>query len=465
MSLLPPNASRLENGIAAASARVGDLPVPFGPLWDPETCPTALLPYLAFALSIDSWDPAWPEAIKRARVADAITQHRRKGTARSIRDIIGYFGGRLVMREWWESVPPGTPHTFRLQLDVDGLDGLPPSAAFIDQLVDEIRRTKPVRSHFTFSQAFQSNLGLVPIARGRVALYRRLTMEVPVQFGRFEFTTGVMPPGAIIARSTSAWRTNAAGLLQNMAANQPRFDYDPDTLALRGLLIEPSAVNLVYPASDIASGEWFTENGAIVTANAAVAPDGTTTASAIYLPANSTVGTYRDIARFSPGITGQRTISVWLKGATGGERVQLLNTPEGSNYLRSDPDPLVLTNQWRRYTMTGTQVAPDTYVIIGVDNRSGFLTTPDQTFHIWGVQAELAASASSFIATTTAAATRAADAVTLNWASRGAADGNITVRYTFDDNSTQDVVTTVTDGVASVPANLNRRWLKRAEKL
>ena len=97
MSLLPPNASAFEQAMELATARIGDVPVPFAPLWDPETCPVDLLPYLAFALSIDSWSPDWPEALKRARVRTAIDIQRHKGTVQSVRDIIALFGGNAVL--------------------------------------------------------------------------------------------------------------------------------------------------------------------------------------------------------------------------------------------------------------------------------------------------------------------------------------------------------------------------------
>jgi hypothetical protein len=53
----------------------------------------------------------------------------------------------------------------------------------------------------------------------------------------------------------------------------------------------------------------------------------------------------------------------------------------------------------------------------------------------------------------------------LDWSSRGIADGSHTVRYTFDDATYQDVSTTVASGTATVPTNLNRRWIKSAVAL
>ena len=281
---------------------------------------------------------------------------------------------------------------------------------------------------------------------------------------RFDFAPGALPGGAALTRASVGTYFAANGLLTTIAANGARFDHDPETLALRGLLIEPAATNLIYPAIDFTT-VWFTEHGATLTPNQVNAPDGSLTGSALFLPATTAAGAFRTLARFSPGVSGQRAVSIWLKGAAGGERVQLLNTPEGTAYLRTNPDPLVLSTQWQRYTVSGVQNEPNTYVILGVDNRSGLVSTADQTIHIWGAQAELATSASSFIATTSGAVTRAADVLVLDWASKGVGDGGHVLRYGFDDGSSQDVVTAVSGGAATVPNTLNRAWIRSVERV
>jgi len=56
------------------------VPVPNATLWTPATCPAALLPWLAWALSVDEWDGTWPEERQRAVIAASVAVHRRKGT-------------------------------------------------------------------------------------------------------------------------------------------------------------------------------------------------------------------------------------------------------------------------------------------------------------------------------------------------------------------------------------------------
>ena len=59
-SILPPNSTAPERAIESASSFVRDLVVPIRHLWNPETCPAAFLPWLAWSWSVDSWNPDWP---------------------------------------------------------------------------------------------------------------------------------------------------------------------------------------------------------------------------------------------------------------------------------------------------------------------------------------------------------------------------------------------------------------------
>jgi phage tail P2-like protein len=84
-SLLSPGTTALERDFEASVARIGDVPVPLTQLWDPASCPLALLPWLAWALSVDEWDSAWPESVKRQVVARSAEMHRKKGTPWAVR--------------------------------------------------------------------------------------------------------------------------------------------------------------------------------------------------------------------------------------------------------------------------------------------------------------------------------------------------------------------------------------------
>lgn len=171
-SLLPPNASPLERHLEQATARLGELPVPLRELWNPDTCPEHLLPWLAWSLSLDSWQPYWPAAVKRLRIKEASEIQRRKGTAKSVRDVIRATGSALALREWWQLTPKGTPHTFEVVLTLG--TGVPNTATYQQDLIAEIERTKPVRSHFTFTLGLAATGGLGLAGAARPVIYRRL---------------------------------------------------------------------------------------------------------------------------------------------------------------------------------------------------------------------------------------------------------------------------------------------------
>lgn len=98
-SLLPHNATPQEVALELTTARVGAVDVPIRDLWNPDTCPTAHLPWLAWALSVDSWEAAWPEEVKRQALRRSVAVHRRKGTPAAVREAleaVGYRDARIL---------------------------------------------------------------------------------------------------------------------------------------------------------------------------------------------------------------------------------------------------------------------------------------------------------------------------------------------------------------------------------
>lgn len=178
-SLLPINATPEERALEATTARLADLPVGLRSLWNPATCPAALLPWLAWALSVDTWSPGWPEATKRARIARAIEIQRRKGTRAGIAAAVSVFGGAVSIREWWQTTPRGMPHTFDVVLQLGLVAGTPPSAELIDDVIIEISRAKPARSHFTFALGIGGTGRIGMIAVARPAVFARLSATAP----------------------------------------------------------------------------------------------------------------------------------------------------------------------------------------------------------------------------------------------------------------------------------------------
>lgn len=116
--LLPGNSTQLERLAVQALADIQRVPVPLRQLCNPDTCPVKLLPYLAWAFSVDRWDSAWPEAAKRAAIRAAYFIHSRKGTIGALRRVVEPLGYLIEVREWWQQAPEGIPGTFALVVGV-----------------------------------------------------------------------------------------------------------------------------------------------------------------------------------------------------------------------------------------------------------------------------------------------------------------------------------------------------------
>jgi phage tail P2-like protein len=147
-SLLPFNATSQEVALEGATARIGDVPVLVRESWDPDTCPSALLPWLAWAFSVDAWNASWTDAQKRAAIKNSVYIHRHKGTAGAVATAVGSLGYDATnIVEWFQQTPPAAPYTFDVQVVVDQV-GIPDSSAF-DDIVAAAESAKNVRSHLT----------------------------------------------------------------------------------------------------------------------------------------------------------------------------------------------------------------------------------------------------------------------------------------------------------------------------
>ncbi len=109
-TLLPPNATPQEVATEAATARIAGVPVPLDSLWNPQTCPASVLPWLAWALSVDEWDAGWPEDKRRETLSLAIYVHRRKGTLAAVRTalVAAGFGTVTITENWGRRFHDGT---------------------------------------------------------------------------------------------------------------------------------------------------------------------------------------------------------------------------------------------------------------------------------------------------------------------------------------------------------------------
>lgn len=225
------------------------------------------------------------------------------------------------------------------------------------------------------------------------------------------------------SRSTSGYRRNALGLLESVAADGQRHDYDPGTGEYLGLLIEQAATNLMRYSEDFGNATWG-KTSVAVTANSANAPDGQQTADFVE-NSGSSVSLIHQAYTVTPSSTNKYFASVFVKKGTSSDVTlnayysgvsennvtfnfdteELLGVPTGSKTIKEK-----YPNGWFRigYEMPvdGTGAATTIVFRIWPNGRGSSSTTGS---YLWGAQLELDINASSYIQTTSATVTRARD--------------------------------------------------------
>jgi phage tail P2-like protein len=158
-ALLPYNATELQKMLADAAldllAAAPDFIDDLNNLWNPSSCRLDLLPYLAWALGVDEWDPDWDEAAQRAMVAEAHAVHAIKGTPAAIKRVLSLAGyGEATITEHRQAFYNGDAYfdgsvkhsdawyCFEVSLNTLAL----PDADRVTRIVSAINRVKPVRA-------------------------------------------------------------------------------------------------------------------------------------------------------------------------------------------------------------------------------------------------------------------------------------------------------------------------------
>lgn len=192
MSLLPPNVSALETELEETAARLSDVPVPLRALWDPQTCPAELLPWLAWGVSIDFWDGNWTVAEKRAAIAGAIEDQRRKGTRASLREVLDRFDPLIAIVEWWQDRDTMDPHTFRLELPLAIESQVEYDTALVTALLRDIAAVKPLRSHMLAVQRMHAQAHAGVLSGALLAGVARLDTRADTEAALDPFWDGLL---------------------------------------------------------------------------------------------------------------------------------------------------------------------------------------------------------------------------------------------------------------------------------
>jgi hypothetical protein len=296
--------------------------------------------------------------------------------------------------------------------------------------------------------------------------------------------SNVLDPRITFTRQSSATYFGSDGLMKTTPAGIPRFTHDPASGESLGLLIEEQRTNLLTYSEQFDNAVWNKSN-VTVTENAIIAPDGTLTADKIVeSTANDPhyVGQNRSLS-----LSTTYTATYYLKAGertfcnitTGGDTwafaaiyIDLSNgsiASYGGAANVNNASVVACGNGWYRCSLTATTGAtgtnPRTFLVLTAVSGTMSTYTGDGTsgIYIWGAQLEQASSASSYIPTTTAQATRVADNAVMtgenfsNWYNQS--EGTFYAKFNSpvlaNQNSVvQQIVLTVSDNTVNNRLNI-----------
>ena len=245
--------------------------------------------------------------------------------------------------------------------------------------------------------------------------------------------TGALDPRITFTRASSASYFDATGTLQSAGSNVARFDYNPTTLAPRGLLIEEARTNSIRNST--MAGAVPGTPGTLPT-NWAIAtmPPGTMATQVIGTGTEGGIS-YVDVRLYGTA-TGAGQLNIQIDNPTaspgqiwtasmycrlvGGSTtnvsmvfLQLNDSTPPAGVIGFTPIAAALVSQRSPPATTRALAAGTTrlYAYFGI--QSAGAGAVDLTVRIGAPQLELGVFATSFIPTTGAAATRAADVATM----------------------------------------------------
>jgi hypothetical protein len=250
-------------------------------------------------------------------------------------------------------------------------------------------------------------------------------------------------------RASTKMAFNQSGVLAQVASGQPAFPYDPIALTLRGLQIEEGATNLLYPSAD-ANAFLNVQVGMTIGGTPAVAPDGTSTMKEII--ASAVAGNhYTQRANWIVNAQQPLVFECWLKaGAFSSGFVEILDGQAGANYVQvtfnlatgtvtsavAAGTAVIMSTKLTPYpngvyklevvAQPTTNVSQTTLTFQVTPLNNGAVSyTGDGTsgLYIGGMSLKASSSPSSYIPTTTAAASRSADVAQLSATALAAMQG------------------------------------------
>jgi phage tail P2-like protein len=178
ISLLPINASNFLKDLEQIGNKTLDLETANNLVCNPDKAPENILPWLAWALSVDDWSDNWPEEIRRNVIKASVEIHRHKGTIGALKRALQAFNcSNIKIEEWFDY--GANPYYFRVSFDVVEPEF---DVNIIAEVQKVIESTKNTRSHLEILKAsLSAKTGLMYI--GSVIIAKEVTFLSPVIYG------------------------------------------------------------------------------------------------------------------------------------------------------------------------------------------------------------------------------------------------------------------------------------------
>jgi hypothetical protein len=228
----------------------------------------------------------------------------------------------------------------------------------------------------------------------------------------------------------------------------PRFDHNPLTGECLGLLVEEQRQNLLLRSEEFDNASWtrtgFLAFGSGSTANAATAPNGTTTAdllvestavnaerTAYQTGIVATTGTLTVYAKASGrshvGLRFYGASNNWVRATytlTGAGAASVVSAGSSSDYSGTAASIEQFADGWYRVRLTATRGSGLAFAVVdfattatpilqAVNGNEFYTGNGTSGLLLWGAQLEAGAFPTSYIPTTGTAATRTADVVSI----------------------------------------------------
>jgi hypothetical protein len=230
----------------------------------------------------------------------------------------------------------------------------------------------------------------------------------------------------VFTRASIGTYFDQSGIMRTALSGQFRIDYDPISSEPLGLLVEEQRVNLAIQSENF---DLWTKTGVTVELESDTAPDGNETANRIVEDSGDTQHNFSRTASLTLGQTV--CFSIFVKAAE--RSAGRLIIPQVSADAFADFDLITgtivagdgavavgiipLQNSFYRIWMTAVAVATGSadhqLILLNEAGALSYVGDTNAGMLAWGAQIEVGAFPSSYIPTTTAAVTRAADSVTL----------------------------------------------------